>query len=123
MGKQNNDPLVHSSIALLQERFRQLQRVKEQREERELMRAPAAQGDRLTSSAFCEQPNLFFHPDLVRPSRPLHATPSQQLDVRGNHPEFEVLETSLSMSLWPNKPRANGSAHRNETDVDTSLHL
>ncbi|XP_073103326.1 uncharacterized protein [Elaeis guineensis] len=123
MGRQNNDPIVHSSIALLQERFRQLQRVKEMREERELIRVPAADGDRPSPGAYCEQPKWFFHPDLIRPSQPLQAPPSQQLDTQGNRTQFEDLEISLSMSLWPNEPRDNGSVRHNETDVDTSLHL
>ncbi|KAL2493532.1 uncharacterized protein Fot_37289 [Forsythia ovata] len=39
MGRQNNDPeVVGSSIVLLQERFRQLQRLKEKREEKELVK-------------------------------------------------------------------------------------
>ena len=39
MGRDSHDPTsFHSSIALLQERFRQLQRVKEMREERELQK-------------------------------------------------------------------------------------
>lgn len=123
MGRQNNDPIVHSSIALLQERFRQLQKAKEMREERELIRAPAADGDRPSSTAYCEQPKWFFHPDLFRPSQPLQGPPSQQTDTQGNRPELEDVETSLSMSLWPDKPRDNRSVHYNETDVDTSLRL
>ncbi|KAK4437501.1 hypothetical protein Salat_0084000 [Sesamum alatum] len=39
MGRQNNDPrVVGSSIVLLQERFKQLQRLKEMREERQLLK-------------------------------------------------------------------------------------
>ncbi|KAK9089866.1 hypothetical protein Scep_028948 [Stephania cephalantha] len=39
MGRQSSDePIMLSSIALLQERFKRLQRVKEMREERELLK-------------------------------------------------------------------------------------
>ncbi|ONK59826.1 uncharacterized protein A4U43_C08F11220 [Asparagus officinalis] len=97
MGRQGNDPTVfHSSIALLQERFRQLQRVKEMREERELLKGFA--GTTTESDPHPPQPpKWFLHPDLVRPSRPLTGPPAHH---RGERPEF-----------------------RGEAEVDTSLHL
>jgi len=117
MGSQGNDPtVVHSSIALLQERFRQLQRVKEMREERKLIREFAAADTEPTQRQ--PQPKWFSHPDLVRPSRPLSGPPAH----RGEQPEFRALETSLSMGLWHNRPGASRPGG-GETDVDTSLHL
>ncbi|KAL6005160.1 hypothetical protein ACLOJK_005722 [Asimina triloba] len=58
-----------SSIALLQERFRQLQRVKEMREEREQLRL-FVEPDEIGPTNRCEPSSLsstlFFHPELIR---------------------------------------------------------
>ena len=119
MGRQGNDPTVmHSSIALLQERFRQLQRAKEMREERELLRGFAVAD---TEPPVPLQLKWLSHLDLVRPSRPLSGPPPP----RGELPEFRAMETSLSMGLWHNRPAAASSIHGGggEMDVDTSLHL
>ncbi|WOK92395.1 hypothetical protein Cni_G01086 [Canna indica] len=124
MGKKNNNPTVtQSSIALLQERFRHLQRVKEMREERENQRSACSQGERLNLNAQCAQPTWFIHPDLVRPSMPLRGPPSCWLDKHGDHTELQALESSLSMSLWPNQTTAQHQVTSNEPDVDTTLHL
>ncbi|KAL8031092.1 hypothetical protein ABFX02_13G003400 [Erythranthe guttata] len=53
MGKQNKDhAVVGSSIALLQERFKQLQRLKEMREERQLLNLLP-----LTKDGYYEEPS------------------------------------------------------------------
>ncbi|RZR91451.1 hypothetical protein BHM03_00019567 [Ensete ventricosum] len=120
MGRQNNKP---TSIALLQERFRQLQRLKEMREEREQQRA-FSQGERSSSNAQCAQPMWFVHPDLVRPSRPTRGPPpSCWLDSHGDHTDLQALEISLSMGLWPNQSTSRHPVSSNEPDVDTTLHL
>ncbi|CAI8590539.1 unnamed protein product [Vicia faba] len=109
MGRENHDPtIVHSSIALLQERFRQLERVKEMREERELKRMlnePKQQTydqstTRLSSS----------NHELIIPSR---SSPPH-----------------VSLSLWPTtSSQANSWKNGYDCDsssvsgVDTSLHL
>lgn len=80
MGRENSDQaVVHSSIALLQERFRQLQRVKEMREERELLRLFSSSSDSSETSisptsTACNVPppsnKLFYHPELIIPPQP-----------------------------------------------------
>ncbi|KAL7175303.1 hypothetical protein ACSBR2_028996 [Camellia fascicularis] len=58
MSRQSSDSLVnHSSIALLQERFKQLQRAKEMREERELSRQ-LSESQRANSTTY-DQSRLF----------------------------------------------------------------
>ncbi|XP_020590755.1 uncharacterized protein LOC110031733 [Phalaenopsis equestris] len=118
MGKKNGEAAVHhSSIALLQERFRQLERVKELREEREQIRALADAG-RSPSACYEQQQQQpppatskwFIHPDLIHPSRPLSGSPSRSHD---EHNEIQNFAASLSM-----QPLGYG-----EGDVDTSLHL
>uniref|UniRef100_J3LKZ4 Uncharacterized protein n=1 Tax=Oryza brachyantha TaxID=4533 RepID=J3LKZ4_ORYBR len=129
-GSEASPSIIHtSSIALLQERFRNLQRVKEMREAgREVSRPvrPAADAhDRAAGAASAlglglhaaasgnEQPRWFLHPDLVRPSRPLHGPPSSS--------------STLATSPWGDMPRATAamqnSGYRGDVDVDTSLHL
>lgn len=125
MGRQNGaDPTVlHSSIALLQERFRQLQRVKEMREERELLRvfshSDAGQPARLEP---------FFHPDLILPSRPLQgSSPRQPLHLLQREDRREMVKLTR---LWPEKTTAHHVFRSSDidkpqdvADVDTSLHL
>nr|CAB3494062.1 unnamed protein product [Digitaria exilis] len=74
MGVQSSDGQVmfSSSIALLQQRFRELERIREKREERllhVLAPRPAA------TAAPRETPvKWFFHPELLYPCRPLRDT-------------------------------------------------
>ncbi|CAN6301935.1 unnamed protein product [Urochloa humidicola] len=117
--------LQTSSIALLQERFRNLQKVKEMREGRELQRVHTTDADRTgsLSSALTlglqvanstEQPKWFLHPDLIRPSRPLRGPAYHGLSTNGG-------QTSLPpASSWGG---IKNSGYRSDVDVDTSLHL
>ncbi|KAL0926590.1 hypothetical protein M5K25_002829 [Dendrobium thyrsiflorum] len=114
MGGYNDESatLIHSSsIILLQERFKQLQRIREMREKRELLKLFS-----------CKQPTLFFHPDLLNPSRSFKSYSDLQNHERGvEDSEFQAMETSLSMSLWPDS--TSTAKKFIETDIDTSLHL
>ncbi|KAE8693578.1 putative metal ion binding protein [Hibiscus syriacus] len=64
MGSQN-DPAVHSSIALLQERFRQLQRAKELRQEREVSRLDHLSKDLYTVKLACIIDVRYRNSDIV----------------------------------------------------------
>ncbi|XP_050369042.1 uncharacterized protein LOC126787160 [Argentina anserina] len=102
---------VHSSIALLQERFKQLQRAKEMREERELLRQLIAESaERATQTQVAEH----FEPKgLVFQS------------------EMTVSQPQVSMYLQPSylQSKQNYQAvmrrpgKLDDSDVDTSLHL
>lgn len=148
MGRQSNDPIVtQSSIALLQERFRQLQRVKEMREERELhlhkmvvepkLFSPAMQYDCYETSS-----RLFFHflPTRTSTSSPQVSLPlwsysqsKQQVQVHDDHFQIQCMETTTLLPTSETVPAAappslHASAKKFETpnhhdDVDTSLHL
>ncbi|CAA3015430.1 Hypothetical predicted protein [Olea europaea subsp. europaea] len=106
MGRQNNDQkVVGSSIVLLQERFRQLQRIKEKREERELLKLFV---DPIQNKmSFSSSKNDFQDPLALG------------LNLYGNNTEdFESLDTQ----------QLSGADFRvpcsfEITDVDTSLHL
>ncbi|KAH7653862.1 hypothetical protein IHE45_19G107100 [Dioscorea alata] len=121
-----NTTTLHSSIALLQERFRQLQRMKELREERELMKMFVEAGKAKPNVQLVEQneqqPSLFLHPDLLHPSKFEH-------DLSHVSSNFD---TSLSIGLWPynNKPATTtitsattNNVRETSSYVDTSLHL
>ncbi|CAL9764193.1 unnamed protein product [Musa acuminata subsp. burmannicoides] len=104
MGREDTGPVdVNSSIALLQERFKQLQRVREMREERQLHRSVVVRSPSVPPE----------HPKWLFPG-----AASGRL-----HHQSQTLDTSLSMSLWPHASAAQSSYASNKADVDTSLHL
>ncbi|KAJ0982210.1 hypothetical protein J5N97_010465 [Dioscorea zingiberensis] len=121
-----------SSIALLQERFRQLQRVKKMREERELMRMLAepdlSSPKPVLSSQHDPPPKwLFLHPDLVH-----HRSPPSMCTLTSfkfqpcDRSEFINHNISLSDSIRLRDDKPNNVYVQNsgrEMDVDTSLHL
>lgn len=151
MGRETNDPIVtQSSIALLQERFRQLQRVKEMREERELHLHKMVVEPKLFSPAMqydCHETSsrLFFHflPTSTSTSSPQvslslrsYSQSKQQVQVHDDYFQIQCMETTPSLPTSETVPAAaaaappslHASAKKIETpnhhdDVDTSLHL
>ncbi|RRT72078.1 hypothetical protein BHE74_00044807 [Ensete ventricosum] len=106
MGREDTtDPVdLNSSIALLQERFKQLQRVREMRKERQ----------QLHRSVVVRSPSV----PLEQPKWLFPGAASGRL-----HHQSQTPDTSLSMSLWPHATPAQSSSTSKEADVDTSLHL
>lgn len=134
MGRQGADPsptVASSSIALLQERFRELQRVKQRREERELMRlslepdlaaAPARNPDR--QAKFGLQPGMSSSSSSAQDycSLSLGLGAHANGDIAGSG----VVKTDPRLGLWPgnDRPAISGTSKGFESpDVDTSLHL
>ncbi|KAI6697612.1 hypothetical protein NL676_017731 [Syzygium grande] len=133
MGGESTDPsptVASSSIALLQERFRELQRVKQRREERELMRlslepdlaaAPVANPDR--------QAKFHLQPTVSSSSSPQdYCSLSLGLTTHAKSDKASsgVAKTNPRMSLWPGNDglAISGTSRGFESpDVDTSLHL
>ena len=125
-GSEASPSIVHtSSIALLQERFRNLQKVKEMREGRELQRVHTTDADRagslssalnlgLQAANSIEQPRWFLHPDLIRPSRPLRSPAYHGLGASGGQTPLPPASSWAGMQ---------NSGYRSDVDVDTSLHL
>ncbi|KAL6281904.1 hypothetical protein ACE6H2_012833 [Prunus campanulata] len=127
MERESHDAtVIHSSIALLQERFRQLQRVKEMREEREILRMLALCDSEPkhkqlmmmnTSNPIPTVHNkpaaerLFFHPDhhdLIQPHG--HGSSESGISLslwpalQSNHEDYILyrsIETPLLINLWP----------------------
>ncbi|PKA49835.1 hypothetical protein AXF42_Ash004377 [Apostasia shenzhenica] len=133
MEKQNGEEpagVLRSSIALLQERFRQLQREKEVREEREKTRfAAITEASRRSTPA--TPARRFLPSELVDPSRLLmtmrHVYYFSFLEKHGERQEPEGSQATVSFTRpWPARELAllssNGCGDGGD-DVDTSLHL
>nr|GLL23054.1 uncharacterized protein LOC108469420 [Ipomoea trifida] len=121
MGRQSTDHTVMggSSIVLLQERFRQLQRAREQREMREL------------KLFFEPPPHQLMAPDLQQKIGFSSEAVDQEalslgLTLCNNKPESRAFNEQHQPPLWsanPNRTTLN-TLHKIENyDVDTSLHL
>ncbi|XP_051207372.1 uncharacterized protein [Lolium perenne] len=138
MGVQSNEGAVmFSSIALLQQRFRELERVKEKREVRLLQILTTREADLLPHAlgvgsndlavaAPGEQPvRWLFHPELLYPCRPLRGTAAlfplvPATTTASECKTIQLRGDSLAGDLWPSKAYTQASS---EVDVDTSLHL
>lgn len=145
MGRESSEQtMTHSSIILLQERFRQLQRVKEMREEKGMLRL-FSDSDRCTSppsinyNTHNHKPsNRFFQSELLHPLPPKVAAPEiappSHITCLSLWPHSQVSSNTkkarwLNDKSWlPNKSTTTTfydvNDHDNEScDVDTSLHL
>lgn len=123
MGRQNNDAvIVGPSIALLQERFRKLERMKEKREEeRQIM--------------FSAEPKRMISPsnynsitdELFLASRPGFQDPlSLALNMNTKHADYRVVRSgqpSFSSLRFADKRDVKTPHKFDISDVDTSLHL
>ncbi|XP_031267875.1 uncharacterized protein LOC116126324 [Pistacia vera] len=121
MGRQNGDStMVSSSIALLQERFRQLERVREKREEKELLKL-FAESDPIAPSTRYDR-NKSLQPETMIP--PLQDSLSLELNSSGKRPDFPAITFPSSSNLWPmSSTSPSTSRNFDNSDVDTSLHL
>ncbi|KAG5081797.1 hypothetical protein JHK86_005862 [Glycine max] len=105
MGRQGNDPspttTVNSSIALLQERFRQLEKVKERREGKQLLKLLSSESTSSSQNSQQQQQQ----PRLVAPHRPtLHDSLSLGLNFtskQGDHHNTINMKSPPSSNLWP----------------------
>ncbi|XVF31889.1 hypothetical protein REPUB_Repub17cG0033400 [Reevesia pubescens] len=124
MGRQGGDPtMVNSSIALLQERFRQLQKVREKREEKELLKL-FSESDRVSPTMRYEPNRFSFQPEVILPYRqPPQDSLSLGLNSQRRQTDFRAMAIPASTSLSPNNSAACTSKNFENSDVDTSLHL
>lgn len=125
MGGQSGDPtVVSTSIALLQERFRKLQKMKEKRE-KEVLRLFSESEQIMPATSF-EPARMSFQNNTIFPSRPPHQDSlSLGLDFYSKHANSQSMKTSPSTKLWSSGAAATVSpSYTSErSDVDTSLHL
>ncbi|KAL3521835.1 hypothetical protein ACH5RR_014669 [Cinchona calisaya] len=142
MATKSDQAALHSSITLLQERFKQLQKIREMRQERELLRLLSDIQERRTSSyssssivhSYQPSASLFCNSQVN-----IHQKPSSQLalslwpDSHMKHDNFGGLEYSAAQdnksSGLCGTALGNASSVLNKfddsssSDVDTSLHL
>ncbi|XP_050902305.1 uncharacterized protein LOC127112435 [Lathyrus oleraceus] len=137
MGRENHDPtIVHSSIALLQERFRQLERVKEMREERELKRMlnePKQQTYDQSTRLFSSNHELIIPSRSSPPHVSLSLWPTTSSQVKQQEEYYTSLKSPVSMNLCTTSYTQNMQANSwkngydcesaSDSGVDTSLHL
>ncbi|XP_030930863.1 uncharacterized protein LOC126696143 [Quercus robur] len=116
--------MVSSSIALLQERFRQLEKVKERREEKELLNL-FAETERIMPTTHFEPSKLSFQPQMTTPNRStLRDSPSLELNLQTKQADVQAMKRPTLTDLWPNgAAMASTSRSFENSDVDTSLHL
>uniref|UniRef100_A0A0D9XIW8 Uncharacterized protein n=1 Tax=Leersia perrieri TaxID=77586 RepID=A0A0D9XIW8_9ORYZ len=118
MRSQGGNCEVKSSIALLQERFRKLQKVREMREGREQLQtttSPVAAATAVSSDD--KPPRWFSHPELVRPARPaIKQLAAATIGDAGVQPPAVSLGSRTAVVL-------QSSGCRSDVEVDTSLHL
>ncbi|PIA25643.1 hypothetical protein AQUCO_11000048v1 [Aquilegia coerulea] len=131
MGRQDSELVVtHSSIALLQERFKQLEKMKEMREQRELLRLFPEQESRISSSTmhYKTSSRRYCNPELsLSPSSSSsQGSPNSfRQEFQNKRTDYGDVESRLSLNLWHTTNRATfrTSYIRDNNEVDTSLHL
>ena len=123
MGRQSCDPaIIHSSIALLQERFRQLERAKEMRQQRELLKL-FSEADHVQSAMAFESSKLLHSELNLPPRQPIQASLSFQPTMQTEHNDLLVNTTPVVANLCSTDSVMNLTYNFDESDVDTSLHL
>ncbi|KAM7275486.1 hypothetical protein ACFE04_017352 [Oxalis oulophora] len=127
MGRQGNDQnptavKTTTSIALLQERFRKLERVREKREEKELLKQFSESSVRRMTPP---RPIGFEFGSQSRSAEPDEDSLSLGLNLQTKH-VVSTRPSKLSPEYWPNGnsfSAAGSSRSYENSDVDTSLHL
>lgn len=122
MGRHNSEPtMVGTSIALLQERFRQLQKDKQRREKKELLNL-LSESNRVDASIMHLEPNGSSR-DLDSNSLSL----GLNLQNAGKQVDIDIHEARLmpgDTKFWPgNSVMTSALRSFNSPDVDTTLHL
>ncbi|GKV52041.1 hypothetical protein SLEP1_g58648 [Rubroshorea leprosula] len=89
-GDRQIDPtVVHPSIALLQERFRQLERAKEMRQEKELLRM-LPESRQINAAITYVLSRSLFHPELMLSQLPLQCTLKREASMQSRNTQVQV---------------------------------
>ncbi|CAN6691524.1 unnamed protein product [Malus baccata var. baccata] len=134
MARQGKDgTAAHSSIALLQERFRQLQRAKEIRQERELLRQILSESDRTSTPATYYEPTGLFLQSGLTVSHNCKPPPHQPQYSMYLQPNLQSKQCSYLQVSDETRDMGNGGSSSvpvmcrtdnfDDSDVDTSLRL
>lgn len=122
MGRQNDSAVLHSSIALLQERFRQLQRIKEMRVGRELLKSFS---DKEITASMCYDSFPINLPHQILLHKGAHIN---QYGSQNKHLIFQPTEMGAPASSQSDRAAAKLGQNSttddfDDSEVDTSLHL
>lgn len=122
MGRESSDPtMASSSIALLQERFRQLQKVKERREEQQILKMLSE------TDHHHQRVGSTRHFEPTSSISPADHSLSLGLNVHARQVDHCATKTQPSTISWPNNTTAASAASASKcfdnSDLDTSLHL
>lgn len=124
MGRQNNDAvIVGPSIALLQERFRKLERMKEKREEERQIMFSAEPKRMISPSNYNSITDELF---LASRTVGFQDQLSLALNMNTKHPDYRVVRSgqpSFSSLRFAEKRDVKTPHKFDISDVDTSLHL
>lgn len=134
MGRQHGDPIEvgsggggdrgtsSSSIALLQERFRQLQKMRERREEMKLLKLFTE--SEAASPTKCYEPEVMYHKPGVTARPSFQDSLTLGLDLYGKKTEHQPGKTPPFRDFWSmDSVTVSTSRAHDKPDVDTSLHL
>lgn len=153
MGTRGDHASLHSSIALLQERFRQLQKMREMRQERELLHVlSVSESERLHDPGTMQKyanyqhsssPTLLFDQSqlinfqqkpIISSQLALSLWQDSQMFKNSNLGGFQTENETTTTIMTTNKPWLQGKnlGYKSEaafmfddslSDIDTSLHL
>ncbi|KAJ0522852.1 hypothetical protein HanIR_Chr10g0487141 [Helianthus annuus] len=135
MGRKHGDPTAvggasSSSIALLQERFRELEKMREQREDMKLLKLFSESETMSQTKRYERSRNLLAHPEMIHHKPAMTARSSFQdslslgLDLYGKKTEHQPSKTTPFRDFWSiDSVTVSASRVHDKTDVDTSLHL
>ena len=114
---------MNSSIALLQERFRRLQKAKELRERKEVQNL-SSESIRANSAAWSEQTGLFFHSELVLPSKsPFQGSSYLQPSLESRQSHLQITDDLSLSDMGSRETVMNRTNCVDDLNIDTSLHL
>ncbi|XP_058198451.1 uncharacterized protein LOC131313972 [Rhododendron vialii] len=139
MGMESSDQVViHSSIALLQERFKRLRRVKEMRQRKEMLRklwesenySNHSSNNPTETTHFKPSTKCFFEKDQTVLNPPPRHSVSLSLwpssEIKHNSFRGVDIKPELVKSWLTDKPSLRAPPSRfkgSDSEVDTSLHL
>ena len=116
-----NARAMNSSIALLQERFRRLQKAKELRQQKEFRRL-SSESIQVNSAVCSEQTGLFFHSELVLPpSSSLQGSSYLQPIMESRRSHLQVTDNLSDMGSRETVMHRTNCV--DDSNIDTSLHL
>ncbi|GKV44523.1 hypothetical protein SLEP1_g51699 [Rubroshorea leprosula] len=118
--RQIDPAIVHPSIALMQERFRQLERAKEIRQEKELLRM-LPESRQINAAMPYVACRSLFHPILMLQSElPLQCTLKRKVSLQSRNTQVQAIQTPILKNLWSGDTVICTTDHNDISDVDAT---